>query len=75
VRTLKELELFDVSIVTYPAYSQTDVKIRLLIASLGEDKAIEILMGSLIAAEKPGCAEDKLGTHDEAPGDTPNRLT
>ena len=74
VRTLKEVELFDVSIVTYPAYPQTDVKIRSLIAKIGEDKAIEILTCSLTAAEKPGDAEDKPGTQDEAPGDTPNRL-
>jgi len=74
VRTLKEVELFDVSIVTYPAYPQTDVKIRSLIAKIGEDKAIEILTGSLTAAEKPGGAEDKPGTQDEALGDTPNRL-
>jgi len=74
VRTLKEVELFDVSVVTYPAYPQTDVKIRSLIAKIGEDKAIEILTCSLTAAEKPGDAEDKPGTQDEALGDTPNRL-
>ncbi|MDD4985637.1 MAG: HK97 family phage prohead protease [Dehalococcoidales bacterium] len=74
VRTLIEVELFDVSIVTYPAYPQTNVKIRSLIEKIGEDKAIEILTSSLTAVQKPGGAEDKPGTHEEALGDTPNRL-
>jgi uncharacterized protein len=37
IRTLKEVELFDVSIVTYPAYPQTSVQARSLAQDTGLD--------------------------------------
>jgi len=37
VRTLLEVELFDVSPVTYPAYPQTDVAVRSMQAALARD--------------------------------------
>lgn len=37
VRTLEEVELFDVSPVTYPAYPQTDVKVRSVFENAGLD--------------------------------------
>jgi len=37
VRTLEEVDLFDVSPVTYPAYPQTDVKVRSLFEEAGLD--------------------------------------
>jgi len=37
IRTLEEVELFDVSPVTYPAYPQTDVKVRSVFAEAGLD--------------------------------------
>jgi len=37
VRTLEEVELFDVSPVTYPAYPQTDVKVRSVFEKAGLD--------------------------------------
>jgi len=37
VRTLEEVELFDVSPVTYPAYPQTDVKVRSFLEEAGLD--------------------------------------
>ena len=36
IRTLKDVELFDVSIVTYPAYPQTSAEARSIVASLSE---------------------------------------
>lgn len=40
VRTLLEVELFDVSPVTYPAYPQTDVAVRALHAAIASEKII-----------------------------------
>jgi len=37
IRTLEEVELFDVSPVTYPAYPQTDVKVRSILEEAGLD--------------------------------------
>jgi HK97 family phage prohead protease len=37
VRTLEEVDLFDVSPVTYPAYPQTDVKVRSFLENAGLD--------------------------------------
>jgi len=37
VRTLEEVELYDVSPVTYPAYPQTDVKVRSVFEKVGLD--------------------------------------
>jgi len=37
IRTLLEVELFDVSPVTYPAYPQTDVQVRSIFAEAGLD--------------------------------------
>jgi len=37
IRTLEEVELFDVSPVTYPAYPQTDVKVRSVLEEAGLD--------------------------------------
>ncbi len=36
MRTLTDVELFDVSIVTYPAYPQTSAEARSMAASLSE---------------------------------------
>ena len=49
VRTLEEVELFDVSPVTYPAYPQTDVKIRSAFEKAGLDS--ERLMGIMEVRE------------------------
>lgn len=35
IRTLKEVKLYDVSVVTFPAYPQTDVSVRELLAEAG----------------------------------------
>lgn len=35
IRTLLEVDLFDVSVVTYPAYPQTDIKVRSALGSIG----------------------------------------
>lgn len=45
VRTLEEVELFDVSPVTYPAYPQTDVKVRSAFekAGLDSEKLIAVM--------------------------------
>lgn len=37
VRTLKEVKLFDVSVVTFPAYPQTSVKVRSVLVQAGID--------------------------------------
>jgi hypothetical protein len=36
IRTLQEVKLFDVSVVTFPAYPQTSVKVRDYVAALAE---------------------------------------
>jgi len=55
VRTLEEVELFDVSPVTYPAYPQTDVKVRSAFENAGLDS--EKLM-TIIEAKKAETNED-----------------
>jgi len=55
VRTLEEVELFDVSPVTYPAYPQTDVKVRSAFEKAGLDS--EKLM-TIIEAKKAETNED-----------------
>lgn len=37
IRTLKEVRLFDVSVVTYPAYPQTDADVRAALSGAGVD--------------------------------------
>ena len=49
IRTLHEVELFDVSVVTYPAYPQTDVQARSILISAGID--FDALAGALVRAE------------------------
>jgi len=49
IRTLKEVDLFDVSPVTYPAYPQTDVKVRSVLAAAGID--YDALVDALESAE------------------------
>jgi len=43
LRTLVEVELFDVSPVTYPAYTQTSVSVRSQLESLERERALECL--------------------------------
>jgi len=50
IRTLLEVELFDVSPVTYPAYPQTDVKVRSLFTEAGLD--YDALSGVLMRAKQ-----------------------
>jgi hypothetical protein len=38
IRTLDEIKLFDISIVTYPAYQQTSAKVRDYLSALSESK-------------------------------------
>ena len=49
IRILKDVDLFDVSPVTYPAYPQTDVKVRSVLAAAGID--YEALVSALESAE------------------------
>ena len=46
IRTLKEVELFDVSVVTYPAYPDTSVALRNL-ESIRKEKEAELTQGDL----------------------------
>jgi len=51
VRTLEEVELFDVSPVTYPAYPQTDVKVRSFLEKAGLDvERLAVVMERRMAA-------------------------
>jgi len=54
IRTLEEVELFDVSPVTYPAYPQTDVKVR----SILEDAGLDINRLAVVM-EKPTATDDE----------------
>jgi len=54
IRTLEEVDLFDVSPVTYPAYPQTDVKVRSFLEEAGLDvEKLAVIM------------EKKTATNDE----------
>jgi HK97 family phage prohead protease len=70
IRTLNKVRLFDVSVVTYPAYPQTDVKLRSLIDKLGKDKATEILSRSLDAEN-----QSEGGTPAATPPETDNQAS
>ncbi len=50
IRTLQEVELFDVSPVTFPAYPQTDVKVRSILAGAGLD--FDALSGLIFRAQR-----------------------
>lgn len=50
IRTLEEVELFDVSPVTFPAYPQTDVNVRSVFAEAGLN--YDALTGVLVRAQK-----------------------
>ncbi len=74
-RTINEFaQIFDVCPVTYPAYPQTDVKIRSLIEQIGEKRAIDILTEMLTAEviDKTEDSNETLPETPEAPGEAPN---
>jgi len=51
IRTLEEVDLFDVSPVTYPAYPQTDVKVRSFLEEAGLDvEKLAVIMEKKTAA-------------------------
>lgn len=50
IRELLEVELFDVSPVTFPAYPQTDIQARSTLASRGIDR--DALAGAVVRAER-----------------------
>jgi len=56
IRILKDVDLFDVSPVTYPAYPQTDVKVRSVLAAAGID--YEALVSALENAEMNTLTEE-----------------
>jgi HK97 family phage prohead protease len=59
IRTLKRVKLFDASVVTYPAYPQTSVKLRSLIEEMGEEEIIKRLTGSAEGTEaQPGTSQE-----------------
>jgi hypothetical protein len=66
VRTLIEVELFDVSPVTYPAYPQTDVKLRM---SADDITAVKIAVGEVMESYLPQAETnpdlDNQGAHDD----------
>ena len=54
IRTLEEVDLFDVSPVAYPAYPQTDVKVR----SILEDAGLDVNRLAVVL-EKPTATDDE----------------
>ncbi len=50
IRTLEEVNLFDVSPVTFPAYPQTSIKVRSMLEDTGFN--IEAISGLLVRAQK-----------------------
>lgn len=55
IRTLEDVNLFDVSVVTYPAYPQTSVKVRSLFSSMGLD--IEALADAVTRSREGAATE------------------
>lgn len=64
-RTIKEFrQILDVCPCTYPAYPQTDLKIRSLLEQIGEQRAIDVLT-EILTAEVGDTTEDSKETPTE----------
>lgn len=63
VRVLEKVQLWDVSVVTFPAYPQTSAQLRSLRAALGDERADELEMRFLqrAAAELTAAIESREG--------------
>ncbi|MBA7481239.1 MAG: HK97 family phage prohead protease [Dehalococcoidia bacterium] len=58
IRTLLDVDLFDVSPVTYPAYPTTDVKVRSILAEVGID--FDALTAALESAERGSLSQEEV---------------
>lgn len=61
VRTLQEVELFDVSVVTYPAYPQTDAAVRSFVQAYALDDADPATIADALALITQRSAPSKPG--------------